>query len=624
MAMSTELMAAFLLFLGAGLGMPPHPVDPVMEQAAPDNCLVYLSWAASANPRAGSMNHLEQLLADEEIRDLSTVFWKELDAVLARFAVRDKTEESKSLAKLVPEAARQLSKGAGVVYLADLKVLPGSLAVDAGIMLRTGSDEQPGQVLNGPLLIRLIEQFFTAIVRAPPGKVKVDGAVFQQVSLGEGIPPLTWGLHRGYLLVGVGKSAIANQLERFKTPVPGWLEQVKRQLPVKRRSLLAYLDVQKTLEAVLVTPAGKDVATMLEATGVGKCTHLASVSGFDGPELVTQWVLGINGKKTGFLAIPGDKVLDRASLQHIPANAAIAVAARVDLGKAILSLQETLQQFDPRAAQNITRTLEQFEKELPGLSVRRDVFPALGDLWTAHAAPDQGGFLTGWVFTVSVRDQALAQKVLGHLETLIHRENESTMRRNGGPEALKKMMVGQDQVFCLVIPDDDTPMVPAWCLQKERFILTLFPQAMRSYLKSSGGEKSLGDVPEVARVFKPERSPKLLQYTDTRELAKWLYPLSQVSFNALCAQFQRQGVNINPAVFPTAGLIQQHLGPSVMAWYLQEDGLYTESSKRLPGVGPFMVWGQAMMFFSLQRKAMYRQFDGIGTEVETEERVIPR
>ena len=138
MAMSAELMAAFLLFLGAGLGMPPEPVDPVMEQAAPGNCLVYLSWAASANPRAGSMNHLEQLLADEEVRDLSTVFWKELDAVLARFAVRDKTEESKSLATLVPEAARQLSKGAGVVYLADLKILPGSLTVDAGIMLRTG------------------------------------------------------------------------------------------------------------------------------------------------------------------------------------------------------------------------------------------------------------------------------------------------------------------------------------------------------------------------------------------------------------------------------------------------------------------------------------------------------
>ena len=227
--------------------------------------------------------------------------------------------------------------GAGVVYLVDLNVVPGSLAVDAGIMLRTGNDEQPGQVLNGPRLTRLIEQFFTAIVRAPPSKVKVEGAIFQQVSLGEGIPLLTWGLHRGYLLVGVGESAIANQLERFKTPVPGWLEQVKRQLPVKRRSLLAYLDVQKTLDVLLVMAAGKDVATMLESTGIGKCTHLASVSGFDGAELVTQWVLGINGKKTGFLAIPGDKVLDRASLPHNQANAADAVAARKDKMKANLS-----------------------------------------------------------------------------------------------------------------------------------------------------------------------------------------------------------------------------------------------------------------------------------------------
>ncbi|MFP6619526.1 MAG: hypothetical protein VB877_09290 [Pirellulaceae bacterium] len=623
MAISTEV-AALLLFLGAGLGMPPQPVDPVMEQAAPDECLVYLSWAEAAKPRAASINRLEKLLADEEIQGLAAEFWKQLDTGMARFAARDKTEEAKSLAKLVPEAARQLFRGEGAIYVADFKVVPGGLAIDAGIVLRTGNDDQPGKALNGPRLARLIEQFLTAITRAPPSEVKIEETVFHQVSLGGGIPPLTWGLHRGYLLLGVGNSAIANQLKRFKTPAPAWLTQVKRQLPVKRRSLLAYLDVPKTLEAVLtVAPASSDVAAVLEATGIGKMTHLAAVSGFDGPELATRWVLGINGKKTGFLAIPGDKVLERKSLRHIPADAAMALAVRVDVGQSVKALQETLQQIDPREAQRIERALEQFEKEMPGISIKRDLFPALGDLWTAHTTPDQGGFLTGWVFTVSVRDHALAQKVLQQLEAWVHRQEERD-RQRGKPAALKKMMVGPNQVFCLVIPDDDTPLAPAWCLQKDRFILTLFPQAMRSYLKSSVAAKGLAEVPEVARLFKPERAPTLLQYTDTRELAKWLYPLSQVSFNALCAQLQRQGVKVNPGVFPTAGLIQQHLGPSVTAWYLQEDGLYTESRKSLPGVGPAMVWGQAMMYFSLQQMTVYRQFEGLDSEIEVEEKAIPR
>ena len=623
MAISTEI-AALLLFLGAGLGMPPQPVDPAMEQAAPDECLVYLSWAEAAKPRAASINRLEKLLADEEIQGLAAEFWKQLDTGMARFAARDKTEEARSLAKLVPEAARQLLKGEGAIYVADFDVVPGGLAIDAGIVLRTGNHDQPGKALNGPRLARLIDQFFTAITRAPLSEVKIEGTTFHQVSLGGGIPPLTWGLHGDYLLLGVGNSAIANQLKRFKTPVPAWLTQVKRQLPVKRRSLLAYLDVRKTLQAVLaVAPTSSDVEAVLEVTGVGKITHLASISGFDGPELATWWVLGINGKKTGFLAIPGDKVLEPGSLQHIPANAATALAARVDVGKSVKILQETLQELDGAVQREIERALEEFEKEMPGINVRQDLFLALGDVWTAHTTPDQGGFLTGWVFTVSVRDHALARKVLEHVEAWVHRHEERD-RQRGKPAALKKIMVGQDQVFCLVIPEDDMVLAPAWCLKKDRFILTLFPQAMRSYLKSSGIAKRLTDVPEVARLFKPERAPTFLHYTDTRELSKWLYPLSQVSFNALCAQFQQQGVNMNPGVFPTAGLIQEHLGPSVTALYLQKDGLYTESRKSLPGVGPVMVWGQAMMYFSLQQRSVYRQMDRLNNEAEVGENAIPR
>ncbi|MDE0735225.1 MAG: hypothetical protein OSB47_05355, partial [Pirellulaceae bacterium] len=60
------------------------------------------------------------------------------------------------------------------------------------------------------------------------------------------------------------------------------------------------------------------------------------------------------------------------------------------------------------------------------------------------------------------------------------------------------------------------------------------------------------------------------------------------------------------------------------AWYLQEDGLYSESRKSLPSVGPVMVWGQAMMYFSLQQRAVYRQIDRLDNEAEVEENAIPR
>ena len=96
-----ELGILFLFFgngMGLPLGVPPQPVDVKIDQAAPDNCLVYFSWVESGDPSAKSVNRLERVLADVEFRQLSKVLWKQLDDGIKKLTERDKSPEAGALA----------------------------------------------------------------------------------------------------------------------------------------------------------------------------------------------------------------------------------------------------------------------------------------------------------------------------------------------------------------------------------------------------------------------------------------------------------------------------------------------------------------------------------------------
>ncbi len=62
----------FFLTLGSGmgipLGIPPAPDDPVMARFAPEECVFYTTWSASAAAKPASKNQAEQMLAEPEVR----------------------------------------------------------------------------------------------------------------------------------------------------------------------------------------------------------------------------------------------------------------------------------------------------------------------------------------------------------------------------------------------------------------------------------------------------------------------------------------------------------------------------------------------------------------------------
>src|SRR6185295_3667711 len=82
----------FLMFLGGlnpGLlpsGLPPLPEDKALVSTAPEECLLYAGWYGAADPKGGSKNNVERLLAEPEVRQFVSTLWKELSEATKRDA----------------------------------------------------------------------------------------------------------------------------------------------------------------------------------------------------------------------------------------------------------------------------------------------------------------------------------------------------------------------------------------------------------------------------------------------------------------------------------------------------------------------------------------------------------
>ena len=276
--------------------------------------------------------------------------------------------------------------------------------------------------------------------------------------------------------------------------------------------------------------------------------------------------------------------------------------------------------IEPRAAREFESGFLEISRELQGYDVRRELLPALGDVWTAHATAKEGSLITGWLFRVAVKDRAAAERGLKQLVAALEKASERDKQR-GRPGALQEMTLAGEKIYYLAIPDDDTPVTPTWCLRKDEVVFSLWPQALKNYLSRKPANKSLDAVSQMANLFAADRLPTAVVYSDTRELFKWAYPLTQVGVNVALAELRRSGVEVDASLLPSPGAIAPHLAPSVTALYLRDTGFYVDRRQSVPGISGVALWVQGMMLYTLPLRNYRRQID---FEQMIEEEEIPR
>jgi len=615
MAMSTMMFSPLIVLLalsggiGLPMGVPPAPEDPMMSQAAPEQCLFYTTWAGMAEPDATSENQTEQLLAEPEVQHLIAEVERQITAALVK-AAEGEGPEAVPMVKDAIGWFKTLITQPTMMYVGEVKI-PGpdeqingeAPDIRAGAMVRIGGD-----IAN---LRAKLEGYQLMVLRDKVATVQINGQPWYRLTFDPQAPKITWGTWGEYLIVTVGEGETEALLARTQTPAPAWLTELRQQLPVERISTVSYVDVKSIMDLALraymgayeaardfdgppvaLPPMARNpVAAFLNASGLNKVTSLASVTGLDGEGFVSRTQVGIEGVPRGLLSFVDAKPLAAGDLATIPSDATIAMALRINAEAVFDTITSMVGQIEPRARGEMAQGIAMMEASL-GFNLRNDVLKALGDSICIYNSPGEGGLVvTGVTAVIDVKDrESLAmvnERLIALFKAQMQREEEYRREESGryyrpSPRIEQFEFAGQT-VYFFNARESDVPVAPAWCLTEDKLIAALFPQNIKSYLSRGAEFEPITTLPKVAGLFEGDAGPLAMMYVDTKSVFELVYPLVPMLLQVGLGELSRGGIDVNIGPLPSAPAIGRHLSGSVSAVRRNEAGVELIARQTLPG-----------------------------------------
>jgi hypothetical protein len=580
-----------LVFLGGSplslpLSLPPLPEDPALAQAAPQECLWYLTWSGCAKPDPASKNHTEQLLAEQEIQRFVTELETRLRDAIKRGAPQGpQAAQAAVLAEEGPNLLKLLITRPAAFFVENAAINPGGLTIKGGVVVAAGDQAEAAK--------KSIERIVTILKLSPPSGETAKQTDAIALPMPQGAPRIDIRWHQSYLVIGVGDGATDEIIKRFGGKPPAWLARVRADLAVERPATIHFLNVRRVLAAALPL-GGLDALKASTALGLDRLNHYASVSGLEGSGAVSRAVLSIDGELRGLFGLLEGAPLKADDLAAVPRDATFALVARFNAERALRRLIELVGQVDPRAKEQFQNELGTIDKQL-GFRLMEDVFGSLGDRWCVYNSPGEGGLVfTGLTAVVPLKDRKKLMAAHDKVLAMTRAANAEAARLNGDSNdrgrrpdgvVISDFEFAGHMIHFLNFIGDEVPFAPAWCITDRELIVSLYPQMIKARLgrKVRGG--SLADVPEVAQLFKGDRQPAALFYQDTRSVFRLAYPVLHVFAAFVAGQLQREGLDIDISLLPSMAAIEPHLQPGISALYLDNDGLRFESRQTLPGAG---------------------------------------
>ena len=239
----------FLLSLGSGmgvpLGIPPGPDDPVISRVAPEDCVFYTTWAASATADRHSKNQAEQMLAEPEVR----LFVEHLEKWI-RHAVNQSAPEREvnNLSDATFDTLLMVLRHQTALFVSDVKVKGKRVSAKGGMVVAFGADAALAQ----RLFHRHVREFFINLNAESIETVMYHNEKWYRVKTTSNFPSLLVGIKDSYLVVAVGEDSPDLILDRMHGPVPKWLVEAHRLAPFERTAGLTYINLRRLREAALL------------------------------------------------------------------------------------------------------------------------------------------------------------------------------------------------------------------------------------------------------------------------------------------------------------------------------------------------------------------------------------
>ena len=502
------------------------------------------------------------MFAEPEVREFIQKAETLARTTLIRMGQQD--EGAAMASRIAPPLVKTLLTRPAMVYLSDLQMTQQGPAIKAGVVINLGPN------------FNEINRLLQLIPAEATQNVTIGGAEFRKLQPpGPGAPAITFGTRGPYLIVAVGDGEAEALMERAQADAPAWVGELRERFDVDRVATVTRLNVAPLIKQ-FAPMGGPQAARILELTGLGNVTDYVGVTGLDEKGFVQFAAVDFDGEPKGLLALAPSEPLTVDDLAPMPLGSLIATAFKTDLGAMYDGVMEMVGKMDPNAVSEVNEGLLQVEQVL-GMRVREDILASFGDVWTLHTHEEDGGLVAGWTLTVSVENAS-------RLGQLSQRLMQLAAQSRGGrdPKVEWSQFDGQN-IYMLSVPDAEMPFAPAWCVTKDRLVVGLYPQAIKSYLirqKESGG-KTVASDPKVAAMMKT--SVTAMTAVDNKRFAELLYPLAQLGLRMAVGEAMREEFPIDYAMLPSLTSISRHLGTGVTVSRRTENGFEMEQHQALPG-----------------------------------------
>lgn len=390
--------------------------------------------------------------------------------------------------------------------------------------------------------------------------------------------------HESYFLVAFDETTAAQIVSGLtgKREAPAWLTALEKKLPVERTAARVHVNVD-ALVKLADEPFEEETKAAVKLLGLDQVSAISWAAGFDdvGTAVKTLIATRDGGDASALLDLFGAKGLAADDLKVIPKDATMAAAGKFD-ARRIIDLGLKLAALDDDEAESAWDATQKYLAEHLFIDLTKDVVESLGDTWTLHYAPSEGG-LMATTFTLAVRDEPRLKLALEKL-ALVANADSAYVR--------KFTYRGQDVYYWQGGDDGGSA---AWCIRDGRLVASLLPQTIKAHIARGPLKESLADVPEVGRSLDGANAggPLVLTYTDTRGILRWCYQYGSFLLPTI-GQGLAEASNAGDIDFalhdiPSLAVIEQYFAPSITTVSRTDAGLLIDSRQTVPMASGLMA-----------------------------------